>query len=85
MFRNFFASITRNAISLIGTALAVASLILIVSLFLIQRLGYEGGPYLGILTYLILPAIFVTGLILIPVGSLLWRRKMRRRPGGEEA
>ena len=40
MFRNFLASITRNAISLIGTALAVASLILIISLFLIQKIGY---------------------------------------------
>ena len=83
MFRNFLASITRNALSLAGTALALASLILIISLFLIQRLGYEGGPYLGILTYLVLPAIFAVGLILIPIGAVLWRRKMRRMPGGE--
>lgn len=76
--KNFLASITRNGISLAGTALALASLILIISLFLIQQLGFEGGPYLGILTYLILPALFVLGLILIPVGAVVWRRRMRQ-------
>jgi hypothetical protein len=85
MFKNFFASITHNAISLIGTALAVASLVLIASLFTMEQLGFEGGPYLGILTYLILPMIFVTGLILIPVGAVLWRRKQSKAPGGEGA
>jgi len=85
VFRNFLASITRNAISLIGTALAVASLVLILSLFTMQQFGFEGGPYLGILTYLILPMIFVTGLILIPIGSVLYRRKMSKLPGGEGA
>jgi len=84
MFRNFLASITRNAISLIGTALAVASLVLIASLFTMEQVGFEGGPYLGILTYLILPMIFVVGLILIPIGAVLWRRKMNRMPGGDD-
>ena len=83
MFRNFLASITHNAISLIGTALAVASLVLIASLFAMQQFGFEGGPYLGILTYLILPMIFAGGLVLIPVGAVLYRRKMRKMPGGE--
>jgi len=83
VFRNFFASITRNAISLIGTALAAASLALILSLFTMQQFGFVGTPYLGILTYLLLPMIFVVGLILIPIGAVLWRRKRRRMPGGE--
>ena len=83
MFRSFLGSITRNLISLTGTALALASLILIVSLFVIQQLGFEGGPYLGILTFLILPMLCIMGLIMIPVGNLLWRRKLRRTPGSE--
>ena len=83
MFKNFFASITHNAISLIGTALAIASLVLILSLFMMEQFGFEGGPYLGILTYLILPMIFFIGLILIPIGAVLYRRRMRKTPGGE--
>ncbi|MGB5332805.1 MAG: NapC/NirT family cytochrome c [Woeseiaceae bacterium] len=83
MFKNFLSSITHNGISLIGTGLAIAGLVLIVSLFVMEQLGFEGGPYLGILTYLILPMIFVTGLILIPVGAVLYRRNLRRSPGGQ--
>ena len=83
MFKNFLASITRNGLSITGTAFAIASLVLIISLFFMEQLGFEGGPYLGILTYLILPVIFVTGLLLIPVGALLYRRKLRRIHGDE--
>jgi hypothetical protein len=84
MFRNFLASITRNGISLAGTGFAIASLVLIVSLFFMEQLGFEGGPYLGILTYLILPVLFVTGLLLIPVGALLYRRKLNRVQGDDK-
>jgi hypothetical protein len=83
VFRNFFSSITRNGISLFGTGLAIASLVLIISLFAIERIGYHGGPYLGILTFLILPMIFVIGLLLIPLGSFLYRRSLRNVPGAE--
>ena len=82
MVRNFIVSITRSIISLSGTALAVAALVLMLSLFMLQQFGFEGGPYIGILTFLILPMIFVLGLILIPIGAVLWRRKMNRMPGG---
>ena len=83
MFKNFLVSITHNAISLIGTAIAVAALVLMGSLFAIKLWGYEGGPYIGILLYLILPMIFVAGLILIPIGAVLYRRKLSRESGDE--
>jgi len=71
-------------LSLVGTALALASLVLIISLVVIQLLGYEGGPYLGIVMFLILPGLAITGLIMIPIGSLLWRRKVRETPEGSD-
>ena len=83
MVRNFIVSITRSVISLSGSALALAALVLMLSLFVLEQFGFEGGPYIGILTYLILPMIFALGLILIPIGAVLWRRKMNRMPGGE--
>lgn len=83
MLKNFLASITRNGISISGTALAIASIVLIISLFFMEQLGFEGGPYLGILTYLILPVLFVTGLILIPIGAILYRRRLNRTHGDE--
>lgn len=85
MFKNFLSSITRNAISLVGTAIAVAALILIATLFGMEFWGFEGGPYLGILTYLILPLIFVIGLVLIPIGAVVYRRQLSRTKGREQS
>ena len=84
MAKSFVASITRNGISLFGTGMAFASLTLIISLFLIQQLGFDGGPYLGILTFLVLPALLILGLILIPIGNYLWRRRIRGLPEGAD-
>jgi len=36
------------------------------------------NPYLGIIFFLLLPALFIGGLILIPVGLFLRRRKLRQ-------
>jgi hypothetical protein len=82
MTRQFFASITRSRIGMIGTALAVGSLTLIVTLFVVQSLGLRGGAYLGIVTFLILPMFLLTGLILIPIGVA--RDRKRFALSGEE-
>ena len=84
MFKDFLASITRNGLSLFGTALAIAALVLIMCLFVMVQIGFEGGPYLGIITFLILPALFIAGLLLIPIGVVLQRRRLRRSPGGRD-
>jgi len=84
MAKHFFASLTRNPISLAGTALAVAALTLMIFLFIIQVVGFEGGPYLGILTFLVLPVFFVTGLLLIPVGIMRQRKKMAKAAAAGE-
>ena len=85
MARHFFASLTQNPISLAGTALAVASLTLIITLFGIQIIGFEGGPYLGILTFLVMPVFFVTGLLLIPVGIMRQRKRLAKLAAAGEA
>ncbi len=76
MTRHFFASITRNTMSLTGTALVVGSLTLIVTLFVVQSLGLRGGAYLGIITFVVLPMFLLAGLILIPVGISRDRKRL---------
>ena len=80
MSRHFFASITRNWISLAGSAVALVSAVLIITLYFVESIGHQGGPYLGILTFLILPAIFAFGLILVPIGIYVERRRLRKHP-----
>jgi hypothetical protein len=47
--------------------------------FLADLFGMHTNPYLGIVFFLILPAIFVFGLILIPLG--VWIERRRRAAG----
>ncbi|MFO1408122.1 MAG: NapC/NirT family cytochrome c [Steroidobacteraceae bacterium] len=77
MVKNFISVVTRSTFSLIGAALATVSLLLFVILFAVQLAGFEGGPYLGIVSYLFLPMVMVLGLLLIPFG--IWRQKKRAR------
>jgi hypothetical protein len=73
----FLATVTSNPVSLAGSAITTVSAFLFLLLFGIHLVSEHGGsPYLGILSFLILPAIFVFGLALIPVG--LWRTRRRR-------
>ena len=75
--KDHLAALTRNTMSLVGSALMMISAILFVSLMLIELLGAEGNPYLGIITYLILPAGGLLGFILVVWGI---RRERRRAP-----
>jgi hypothetical protein len=75
---HFFAALTRNGVSLAGAALATGSAVLITTFFVMELLGFEGSPYIGILTYLILPVLFVLGLVIIPVGVLRQRDRERK-------
>jgi len=68
-----------NAISLIGGAITTASAIVLIAFWVIDFFGHGGShnPYLGIIFELILPALFVLGLLLIPIGILLRRRRLK--------
>lgn len=73
----FFAAVTSNPISLAGSALTSVTAFLFLLLFSIHIVSEHGAsPYLGILTFLILPGLFLLGLSLIPLG--LWRARKRR-------
>ena len=75
MIKHFFAAITGNVVSLVGTLLIVTSLLLIAALLIMQALGFEGGAYIGILTFVLLPMAFLAGLVLVPLG--VWWHKRR--------
>ena len=65
----------RNPISLIGLALAAVALVNIILLILIDVLASHPSPYIGILAYMVAPGFLVVGLILIPVGMVIERRR----------
>ena len=75
MIKHFFAAITGNVISLIGTLLIALSLLFIGALLIMQAMGFEGGAYLGIITFVVLPMGFLLGVFIVPLG--IWLQKRR--------
>src|SRR5436853_5615666 len=73
-------SLFRNYISLIGAAIVLAGLVSVTLLFLIEITASAPNPYMGILTYIVLPSALVFGLLVIIVGMVLERRR-RLAPG----
>lgn len=73
----------RNALSLIGAALALVCAVNIAFLVIIDI--SHPSPYLGIFAYMVLPAFLVVGLLLIPLGMALERRRRRKLAPGEIA
>jgi hypothetical protein len=69
-------ALLRNPISVAGVALAVVSLANILFLFLIDFISQRSSPYVGILGYMVMPAFFILGLILIAIGA--WRERSRK-------
>jgi nitrate/TMAO reductase-like tetraheme cytochrome c subunit len=68
-----------NPISLAGGAITTASGITMMSYWLAELSGHlSNNPYLGIIFFLILPALFILGLALIPIGIMARRRKLQK-------
>ncbi len=72
----------RNRVSLIGGVLGVISVSNIIFLLFVEFISGRHSPYSGILAYMLLPAVLLVGLLLVPVGMLLERRRRRRQEPG---
>jgi hypothetical protein len=72
-------SLSRNPISLAGAFLTTLGAVGFLAFLVLDAFGLLHSPYAGLLGYLLAPAIFVLGLLLIPLG--MWREGRRRRRG----
>jgi hypothetical protein len=82
-FRQWLSPIiylSNNWISLIGVVVVTAATVVWLLLLPVTLRGGIVHPYLGILVYLMLPGVFVGGLVLIPVG-IFWKRRRQRAAG----
>jgi nitrate/TMAO reductase-like tetraheme cytochrome c subunit len=68
-----------NPISLAGGAITSASGVTMIGYWLVEVFGRPNdNPYLGIIFFLLLPAVFIAGLLLIPVGVFVRRRALQK-------
>jgi hypothetical protein len=80
--RRVLAAALRHWISAIGVALTTASALLFLFLIALDLLGFLQNPYVGIIIFVIVPALFVVGLVFIPAGLWLERRQRRGEAPG---
>src|SRR5690242_12223179 len=71
-------SLFRNYISFVGAAITAAAFVSVVLLFLVEITSRQENPYLGILTYIILPSVLALGLLVIVIGLLIERRRRHK-------
>lgn len=70
--------LTESTLSMIGVVLTTGTAVTLIAFWIYDfMLPGPPHPYVGILLFLILPALFILGLLLIPLGIFLRRRKLR--------
>src|SRR4051812_44475927 len=72
----------RSPVSVTGMVITTMSAVLFVVVLLGDIFRLHTNPYEGMVTFLLLPALFVLGLVLIPIGAWIERR---RRAAGKPA
>src|ERR1039457_3283036 len=69
----------QNTITLIGAVLTTTAALTLLAFWTYDvLLPGPPHPYIGVLIFLVLPGVFVIGLLLIPLGMWIRRRGLRR-------
>ena len=71
--------VTRHWLSLVGICLIATAVISWLFVLPVHVRGHIDNPYTGIIVFLILPTIFFTGLLLVPIGVYLSKRQIQKR------
>ncbi len=69
---------SKNILSVIGSMIIIANLVLILILFIISSIFDKGETNLGIFIYLILPGFLIMGGILLLIGVILEKIRMKK-------
>ena len=79
------ATLFRNYISFVGGVIAAGSLVSIVLLVLLDFLRTAENPYRDLITFILLPAFLILGIVIILIGVILERRRRRLKPDSDIA
>jgi NapC/NirT cytochrome c family protein len=72
--------LARHPLAIVGAVIATASAVVFIAMVIAALTGMFNNPYAGLVVFIGIPALFVTGLLLIPAGMWLQDRKLRRDP-----
>ena len=77
--RPFWVLMTSHWLSFLGMGLVGTALISWLFVLPLQVRGHVDNPYIGIVVFLVIPIVLVAGLVLVPVGVMLARKRARQR------
>ena len=77
-FQLFIRGISTNWTGTVGVALTTSAFLMFVFFELLQLAGILTNSYVGLISYMALPALFMLGLILVPIGWWQFRRATGR-------
>ena len=80
--RPLLALLTSHWVSMLGVALVTTAGFSWLFALPMQVRGHANNPYIGIVVFIFIPIIFILGLVLIPVGIFLARRRIERLEQG---
>jgi hypothetical protein len=72
-----------HPLAIAGALITTASAVVFVVLIVAMLAGLLENPYAGLVVFVAIPAVFVVGLLLIPLGIALRRRKLARDPDAD--
>lgn len=75
---NLWRGLSTNIPGTAGVVLATSGFVLFLLAEVLRLTGIVTNAYVGLITYMALPALFVLGLLLIPFGWWLYRRRTGR-------
>ncbi|MCM3880289.1 MAG: hypothetical protein ND807_09285 [Vicinamibacterales bacterium] len=74
------STLARHPLAIAGAVVATASAAVFITLVIAMLAGMLNNPYAGLVVFIAIPAVFAIGLLLIPAGMSLERRKLLRNP-----
>ena len=69
----------RNPVSFTGAVLVTLSAVLFLFVYFLELFAEHTNPYIGMVFFLLMPGLFILGLLLIPFG--MWRERRREQRG----
>jgi hypothetical protein len=75
------SALARHPLAIAGAVIVTVSAVVFLALVIGVLLGlFRQNPYAGLVIFVAIPALFILGLLLIPLGMWLQQRKERRDP-----
>lgn len=77
-------ALLRHPLAIAGALITTASAVVFLALLIAMLAGLLQNPYAGLVVFIAIPACFVAGLVMIPIGVRLQRRKLVSDPSAAD-